>query len=408
MREKGRGILLAAASVMVLAFAGGSAVAGDILWWTPNWGEARARELAAKFEAANPGIKVNLEITVSDGLPARIQTALVSGSPPDLIEAQHGWVAPYAQAGLVLPLDDVLQDKDDYITAALDYDTWDGKLWGIPYRIETHGVIYNKGAFTAAGLDPEKPPQTWTELVDAAKKLTGGGKYGFAITGGGEFGNTVFRSLPFIWMNGGSIISEDMTTATVNAPEAVEAVKFYTDMLVTHQVSPPSTLQNDGTANRRLFIAETVSMYQSGQFDIGSIRKENANIDIGVMTIPHPEGKETAAILGGWSFIIPKDAKNPEETKKLVQFLAQSDNMGFFTDTFPARKSAMEMERFQDPILANFKAMLPFGRRVPPHKNWIPITQAYFDGVQRILVGDQEPQEAMDQAAEEIQALLDQ
>lgn len=408
MRASGRRLLLGAASLVALAFGSGSAFAGDILWWTPNWGEPRARELAAKFEAANPGIKVNLEITVSDGLPARIQTALVSGSPPDLIEAQHGWVAPYAQAGLVLPLDDVLQDKDDYIPAALDYDMWDGKLWGIPYRIETHGVIYNRGKFKDAGLDPDKPPQTWPELVDAAKKLTSGEQFGFAITGGGEFGNTVFRSLPFIWMNGGSIISDDMTTATVNSPEAVEAVKFYTDMLVTHQVSPPSTLQNDGTANRRLFIAGTVAMYQSGQFDIGSIRKENADIDIGVMMIPHPEGKDTAAIIGGWSFIIPKDAKNPEDTKKFVQFLAESDNMGFFTDTFPARKSAMELERFQDPILANFKAMLPFGRRVPPHKNWIPITQAYFDGIQRILVGDQEAQEAMDQANEEIQALLDQ
>ena len=154
-----------------------------------------------------------------------------------------------------------LEEKDDYVPAALDYDTWDGKLWGIPYRIETHGVIYNKGMFKAASLDPEKPPQTWTELVDAAKKLTGGDKYGFAITGGGEFGNTVFRSLPFIWMNGGSILSEDMTKATVNEPAAVEAVKFYTDKLVTEQVSPPSTLQNDGTANRRLFIAETVAMY---------------------------------------------------------------------------------------------------------------------------------------------------
>ena len=126
------------------------------------------------------------------------------------------------------------------------------------------------------------------------------------------------------------------------------------------------------------------------------------------MMIPHPEGKETAAIIGGWSFVIPKDAKNPDDTKKFVKFLAQADNMGFFTDTFPARTSAMELERFKDPILANFKAMLPHGRRVPPHKNWIPITQAYFDGIQRILVGDQEPQEAMDQAAEEIQALLDQ
>ncbi len=158
--------------------------------------------------------------------------------------------------------------------AALDYVTWDGKLWAIPYRIETHAVIFNKGDFTAAGLDPAKPPQTWDELVDAATKLTKDGKSGFAITGGGEVGNTVFRSLPFIWMNGGSIISDDMTKATVNEPAAVEAVTFYTDFF-KKGLSPASTLENDGTANRRLFIADAVSMYQSGQFDVASIRKEN-------------------------------------------------------------------------------------------------------------------------------------
>ena len=76
--------------------------------------------------------------------------------------------------------------------------------------------------FKDAGLDPENPPQTWDQLVDAAKKLTHDDQYGFAITGGGEFGNTIFRSLPFIWMNGGSIISDDMTKATVNEPAAVE------------------------------------------------------------------------------------------------------------------------------------------------------------------------------------------
>lgn len=405
---------LLASTVAAFALDTGAASAGEILWWTPNWGEARARELADKFMAANPGITVNLEITVSDGLPTRIQTALRSGSPPDLIEAQHGWVVPYAQAGLLTPLDDVLAalGKDDFVPASLQYDTWDGHVWGIPYRIETHGVFYNKGAFRAAGLDPEKPPATWTELVDVATRLTGKGangqdQFGFAVTGGGEFGNTVFRSLPFIWMAGGSLISDDMTTATVNTPETVAGVTFYTDFL-KKGLSPPSTLQNDGTANRRLFIAETVAMYQSGQFDVGSIRSENPNIDIGVMMIPHPEGKDTAAVLGGWSFIVPKDAANPDETKKFVEFLAQADNMGFFTDTFPARVSAMEMERFKDPILTVFKAMLPHGRTLPPHKNWIPITQAYFDGVQSIMVGDAEPQEAMDIAAEEIQALLDQ
>jgi ABC-type glycerol-3-phosphate transport system substrate-binding protein len=408
MKLSMRGLLWTIAAAAALALQAGIATAGEIVWWTPNWGEARAKELAAKFEAANPGITIKMEVTVADGLPTKILTALQSGSPPDLIEAQHGWVAPYAQQDLVLPLDDVLQDRDDYIPAALGYDTWDGKLWGIPYRIETHGVIFNRGAYKAAGLDPEKPPQTWTELVDTSKKLTSGDQYGFAITGGGEFGNTVFRSLPFIWMNGGSIISDDLTKATVNEPAAVEAVKFYTDMLVANQVSPPSTLQNDGLANRRLFIAGTVAAYQSGQFDVPAIRKENPDIDIGVMMIPHPEGKDTAAILGGWSFIIPKDAANPEETKKFIQFLAESDNMGFFTDTFPARKSAMELPRFDDPILTVFKQMLPYGRTLPQHKAWIQITQAYFDGVQRILLGEQDAQAAMDQAAEEIQALLDQ
>ena len=389
------------------------ASAGEIVWWTPNWGQARAEELIKQFEAANPGITVKAEITVSDGLANRIQVALRSGSPPDLIEGQHGWVVPFAQSGLLQPLDDVITEREDYLPAALEYDTWDGKLWGIPYRIETHAVIYNKGAFTAAGLDPENPPQTWPELVDAAKKLTGKNaegqdQYGFAITGGGEVGNTLFRSLPFIWMNGGAIINDDMTQAVVNEPAAVEAVEFYTDMFTEHGVSPPSTLQNDGTANRRLFIAGTVAMYQSGQFDLPSIQKENPNIDLGVMPIPHPEGKETAAILGGWSFFIPKDAPNAEEAKKFLAFLIESDNMGFFTDTFPARTSAMDMPRFQDPLLDAYKEMLPHGRRVPPHKNWIQIVQAYFDNVQRVLLEEVTVQEAMDDAAEEIQTLLEQ
>ena len=80
--------------------------------------------------------------------------------------------------------------------------------------------------------------------------------------------------------------------------------------------------------------------------------------------------------------------------------------MGFFTDTFPARKSAMKLPRFQDPILANFKAMLPYGRKMPPAKNWQQITQAYFDGLQSIMLGDASPQEAMDAAAEQIAPLL--
>lgn len=397
---------LLALTVSTLAWTAPHVSAGEVVWWTPNWSEARARELADKFMAENSGITVKLEVTTSDGLPQRVLTALQSGAAPDIIEVQHGWVNGYAQNDLIVPVDDVIQEREDYTPAALDYVTWDGKLWGIPYRIETHGIIYNRGHYAEAGLDPDSPPQTWDELVAAAKALTKDGRFGFAITGGGEVGNTIFRSLPFIWMNGGGIVSDDLTTAIVNQPEAVEAVQFYTDFYTTG-LSPTSTLENDGTANRRLFIAGTVSTYQSGQFDLASIRSENPNIDIGAMPIPHPEGKDTAAILGGWSFVIPRDAGNPDEAKVFLQFLNTAENQGFFTDTFPSRVSAMSLPRFDDPLLAAFKEMLPYGRPVPIHKNWVQITQVYFDGIQRILLGDQSVQEAMDQANEEIQALLD-
>ena len=396
-------MLALTASTLTLTTA---AYAGEVVWWTPNWGEARAKELVDKFQAANPGITIKMEVTVSDGLPARVLTALQSGAAPDIIEVQHGWVNGYAQNDLVIPLDDTIEDAGDYTKAALDYVSWDGKLWAIPYRIETHAIIYNKGLWKAAGLDPEKVPQTWAELVDDAAKITASGVSGFAITGGGEVGNTIFRSLPFIWMNGGGIVSDDLKTAIVNQPAAVEAVKFYTDFYKNGQ-SPASTLQNDGAANRKLFIAQQVAAYQSGQFDVPSILKEAPNTEIGVFAIPHPEGKETAAILGGWSYVIPKDAKNPGDAKKFLQFLNTSGSQAFFTDTFPARISSMDADRFKDPILSVFKSMLPYGRPVPIHKNWVQITQAYFDGIQRILTGDQDVQAAMDQANEEIQALLD-
>ena len=66
----------------------------------------------------------------------------------------------------------------------------------------------------------------------------------------------------------------------------------------------------------------------------------------------------------------------------------------------------MEAERFNDPILQVFKEMLPFGRPVPAHPNWVQISQAYFDGIQRILLGDEDVKTAMDGAAEEIEGLL--
>ena len=130
--------------------------------------------------------------------------------------------------------------------------------------------------------------------------------------------NEAFAPVPLIWMNGGDVISADGKTATVNSPAAVAAIKFYTDFY-KNGTSPDSTLQNDGVANRTLFIAKKVAMYQSGQFDIPPIQQGDATIKIGAFPMPHPDGKDTSAIISGWSYVIPKDAKNPDDAKKFLQ-----------------------------------------------------------------------------------------
>ena len=141
-------------AVSTLTLSVSVASAGEVVWWTPNWGEARAKELADKFMAANPGITIRMEVTVSNGLPERVLTALSSGAPPDIIEVQHGWVNGYAQADLIVPLTDVIQEREDFTPAALNYVTWNDQLWAIPYRIETHAIIFNKRPLDRGGARP--------------------------------------------------------------------------------------------------------------------------------------------------------------------------------------------------------------------------------------------------------------
>ncbi len=408
-----RGITLAAAVLLV----GQAAWAEQITWWAPNWGETRAEALVKQFEAANPGITVKIESTVADGLQNRVLVALRSGSPPDLIDINNSWNIPFAANNQLVDLTAFIAankiDLGDFQPATLTTAKVGDKLYGVPYRAETVALFYNKAEYRAAGLDPDHPPATWAELVDVSKKLThknanGQSQYGFGLVGGGEVANMITRAVPFILMNGGQVVSDDGKKALINQPPAVQAIDEYTSYLVKYNVSPPSTLQNDGLALRRLFEAGTIAQYVSGQYDLPPLHSEAPTLEFGVGVMPHPEGKQTVTLLGGWNFIVPQAASHHDATLKFLAFLAQPQQMGFYTDTFPARKSALDLPRFQDPILAVFKQALQYAQPAPSIPAWVQIGQILYNNVQKVLLKSATPQQAMDTAAKQIQPLLDQ
>jgi multiple sugar transport system substrate-binding protein len=393
----------------------GRGFAQEIVWWAPNWGQARAEKLIQTFQAANPSITVKLEITVSDGLQNRVQVALRSGSVPDVIDINTAWTGPFAATGKLLALDDLIvsshMDLSDILPAAMGASRLNGSLYGLPYRVESHAMLYNRDLFRAVGLDPDKPPQTWDDLLTAAQKLTGNNakgmpQYGYGLDGGGEVFNMMTRLMPFIWANGGDVISADGRHVIINEKPAVDAVAFYASLFTKYNAAPPSTLQNDGLALRRLFDNEVIAMYASGQYDLSPIKHEAPNLNLGVALLPHPNGKPPVGVLAGWSFVMPKAGRHPEATWRFVQFLMQRENMGYYTDTFPARQSAMSLPRFQDPQLQPYKEMLQYARAMPSIPAWVQIIQIVYDHMQSVLLKSSTPQQAMDSAAKQIQALL--
>ena len=87
--------------------------------------------------------------------------------------------------------------------------TWEGKTYGVPTNNETMAFIWNAAIFEEAGLDPEKPPATWDDLVAYSKQIKDKtGKNGYGLVARVNAGNTPFRFMPQLWAYGGGALDE--------------------------------------------------------------------------------------------------------------------------------------------------------------------------------------------------------
>ena len=131
------------------------------------------------FEEAHPGVTIKQEV-----LPAntnsfeKLQTMIASGDVPDVFDMWEGFVQPYAEAGHLLSLDQYMQPggltKDQFDPQILALNSWNGQLYSLPIEYVPYpaGLYYNPTLFQEAGLQPPDATWTWTELRDAAIKLT--------------------------------------------------------------------------------------------------------------------------------------------------------------------------------------------------------------------------------------------
>ena len=304
---------------------------------------------------------------------------MAGGEAPDLCELGTTMNPFYAEMGALQTVDAYLEKwgiAKDLDPGLVESAMVDGKMYGVPWYAGGRILMYRKDYFDEAGL--KKAPATWAEFLATAKalqKVDKDGKttrYGFAFQGGA--GRLTW--LPFVWQNGGEIAvkKEGKWVSTINSPEAVEAIRFYTDLLLKHKLAPDASVTWNALNARQAFALGDCAMIIEGPWALAAIEKTNPDIRkvLGVALLPG--NKKQATFAGGSNLVLFKQSKRKDLAAEFVR-LMMSDKyqleLARLLKFFPGRASLQNDKIFTaDPILKVAVEQMKYGRSLPAAAGW--------------------------------------
>ena len=220
-----------AASAVLLAGRAANAAPRSVTMWHIYSNPADMIHLGMdKFNAAQSDYVLEQRIIPYTQINPELIRALATGSAPDLVVINDPDIASYASQGQFLDLTDRVAaskviEVAKFFPGPRTSDQWRGRRYSVAREVNTLALYYNADMFRANGLDPDKPPTTWSGLKDAAAKLTDPAKHIFGLGFcAHQSEQSVFQFLPFLWQAGGSIDKLDQ-------PEAAEALQFWADFV---------------------------------------------------------------------------------------------------------------------------------------------------------------------------------
>ncbi len=375
-------------------------------------------DMTDKFNKDHPGIEV-VPVYSGDYDPTlqKVQTSVMAGNPPDLFIVEISELPTLLAMNAIIPLDDYVKKAeggkywDDFFPAFRENSQYRGKIWWIPFQRSTPVFYWNKELFKKAGLDPERPPQTWTELKDAAKKLTvreGGEVKQWGVTVSGGWNDWEFEA--FVRQNGSWLINPDGTKINFTSPEAVEALDFWVDLMYREKVGPPHSTW--GSTPPDFVAGRTAMLYHST--GILTFLKNSAKFDFGVAFMP--KNKTYGAEVGGGNLAISR--KIPKERQdaawKFIEWMTSAENAAQWSIAsgyIATRKSAYElpaMKEFvaKDPryLVARDQLQYATGKMMAP--NFQKIREILKKQLDDAVDGKVTPADAMAAVQKQVDAVI--
>ncbi len=376
----------------------------------------------AKFQAANPTIKVNSVLSGGYGdTLTKIQTTIKGGgTPPDVAVLLSTDLYSLVDSDAVMPLDDLVKAAGgdtylaDFYPAFLANARYQNHVWSLPFQRSTVVWFYNKDLFKAAGLDPNKPPTNYQELVSAAQKLTKKDASGKVTTWGFEVssdGIPYWSFQPFAIGSGANVVGTAANKVTFDSPVVAQALQDVVDLQGKYQVMPPGILLWANLPNDFVNGQAAIIMHSSGS--LANILKQ-AKFDVGV-TVP-VGAKGLGTTTGGGNMYILKGipADRQAAAWKFIQFMSAADiqaDWSINTGYIPGRKSAMDTQAMKDYIAKTPQATvaasgLQYANAELAAHNNAQIQKALGDAVQAALTGKATPADALKAAQQQADQIL--
>ena len=311
-----------------------------------------------KFEAANPGITVELQTIAWNNARDQFLREASVGRGPDVVHIAFVWTQEMAEAGVVLPIEGLTQygafpnGFEDFI--ATDLTVYEGQHWGVPWSADTWAMVYRTDVLEAAGID--RLPETWDDLLADSRAIQAStDSIGFAFPGADQ---VWFPFNYYLWSNGLSIVTEDGAGgfeigATVEElAEAMDYFRTYVDeglaprsILSVGVPHDPALLQPLLDGSQAIAVMPTNTYRQL----LSAFEEANPGAEVpfasGVMMAG---SQEPQTHLGGRTLVVNSNTKDPEAAWALVQFLTGADLFEeYYSNQFPAQRTLLDQIEYR-------------------------------------------------------------
>ena len=364
-----------------------------------TWGSkseiAVVKQLINNFEQENPDIKVDL-IHIPDNYFQKLHLLIASNLSPDVIFINNINLRLYLEAGKFENLSEYINSDEsispsDFVDNAFLPFSYNGGIYAIPRDISNLVIYYNKDLFDKYQV--KYPDDNWNmqTFLSVAQKLTidenNDGKVD--VFGFGFEKKSLFW-LPFLWSNGGGILSFDDEDIILDKNASKNALQFYADLRNKYHVSPNISEQASMTTSQ-LFLQGKVAMHLCGRW-CSMTYKNNANFNWDVAKFP--EGNNGSIVdldASGWA--ISSSSLHKAEAWKFIKFISSDNSMKLFTQDgliLPARKEIANSDYFLNPPPNNaavFIDVLKTARPTPVCERYSEILDILDENLESLFDG---------------------